>query len=388
MMSSDSQAMGRVGEVIIRTWQTAHKMKAQRGALPGDERARATTTSASSATSPSTRSTRRIAHGHRARGRLVEVGKLADLVLWKPAFFGVKPDLVLKGGIDRRGADGRPQRVDPDAAAGALPADVRRLRPRARASRRVTFVSQAALDARHRRRARPAASSCCAVREHPQRSASATWSMNDATAEDRGRSRDLRGPRRRRAADLRAGQGAADGAALLPVLRRCTMLHVATAPAAGRGLAPALRARGTVDAGLRRPLRRRRALRGGRSGSPSCWTWRRRRAARTATGCVAGGRRRDPGASPRRSRLVEVALHRRRSDLCALAWHLGNRHLPVEIVGRPPADPRTTMCSPHMLRGMGADRARGRRRRSSPKAAPMASTTAAAGTHHDEHDHH
>ena len=59
----------------------------------------------------------------------IEAGKLADLVLWSPAFFGVKPDLVIKGGIDRVRADGRSQRLDPDAAAGALPADVRRVRP-------------------------------------------------------------------------------------------------------------------------------------------------------------------------------------------------------------------------------------------------------------------
>ena len=67
MMSSDSQAMGRVGEVVIRTWQTAHKMKLQRGALPGDTRRRATTTRASSATSPSTRSTRRSPTASRTR---------------------------------------------------------------------------------------------------------------------------------------------------------------------------------------------------------------------------------------------------------------------------------------------------------------------------------
>ena len=90
--------MGRVGEVIIRTWQTAHKMKAQRGTLPGGRRA-ATTTSASSATSPSTRSTRRSPTASRTRSARSRSGKLADLVLWKPAFFGVKPELVLKGGM-------------------------------------------------------------------------------------------------------------------------------------------------------------------------------------------------------------------------------------------------------------------------------------------------
>ena len=127
MMSSDSQAMGRIGEVIIRTWQTAHKMKVQRGALPeevkGNDNVRAKRYVAKYTINPA------IAHGVAKHIGSVEKGKLADLVLWAPAFFGVKPELVIKGGIDRRRADGRSQCLDPDAAAGALPADVRRLRP-------------------------------------------------------------------------------------------------------------------------------------------------------------------------------------------------------------------------------------------------------------------
>jgi urease subunit alpha len=96
IIASDSQAMGRVGEVITRTFQTAHKMKVQRGALPGD-----------SARNDNTRLKRyiakvtinpAIAHGLDSQVGSVEVGKLADLVLWKPGFFGVKPELVLKGG--------------------------------------------------------------------------------------------------------------------------------------------------------------------------------------------------------------------------------------------------------------------------------------------------
>ena len=129
MMSSDSQAMGRVGEVIIRTWQTADKMKRQRGALAGDGRrndnARAKRYVAKYTINPA------IAHGVSKHIGSVEKGKLADLVLWTPAFFGVKPDLHHQGRRDRRGADGRPQRLDPDAAADPLPADVRRARPRA-----------------------------------------------------------------------------------------------------------------------------------------------------------------------------------------------------------------------------------------------------------------
>ena len=96
MMSSDSQAMGRVGEVIIRTWQTADKMKRQRGRLEGDgannDNFRAKRYIAKYTINPA------IAHGVSKHIGSVEKGKLADLVLWTPAFFGVKPDLVVKGG--------------------------------------------------------------------------------------------------------------------------------------------------------------------------------------------------------------------------------------------------------------------------------------------------
>jgi len=97
MMSSDSQAMGRVGEVIIRAWQTAHKMRCQRGRLPGEQ-----------GTADNLRIKRfiskytinpAISHGLAHLIGSVEVGKLADLVLWKPAFFGAKPEMVIKGGI-------------------------------------------------------------------------------------------------------------------------------------------------------------------------------------------------------------------------------------------------------------------------------------------------
>jgi urease subunit alpha len=96
MMSSDSQAMGRVGEVIIRTWQTADKMKRQRGALPEDgernDNFRAKRYIAKYTVNPA------LTHGLAEHVGSVEMGKLADLVLWSPAFFGVKPDLVLKAG--------------------------------------------------------------------------------------------------------------------------------------------------------------------------------------------------------------------------------------------------------------------------------------------------
>jgi urease subunit alpha len=105
MMSSDSQAMGRVGEVIIRTWQTADKMKRQRGALPGEsgnDNLRAKRYVAKYTINPA------IAHGVAKHIGSIEPGKLADLVLWTPAFFGVKPDLVIKGGAIAAAAMGDP----------------------------------------------------------------------------------------------------------------------------------------------------------------------------------------------------------------------------------------------------------------------------------------
>jgi urease subunit alpha len=98
MMSSDSQAMGRVGEVITRTWQTAHKMKVQRGPLPQDigsgaDNFRAKRYVAKYTINPA------IAHGISRHIGSVEIGKLADLVIWSPAFFGAKPDMVIKGGM-------------------------------------------------------------------------------------------------------------------------------------------------------------------------------------------------------------------------------------------------------------------------------------------------
>jgi urease subunit alpha len=97
MMSSDSQAMGRVGEVVCRTWQTAHKMRAERGRLGGErgdnDNQRIRRYIAKYTINPA------LAHGIAHDVGSIEVGKLADLVLWKPAFFGVKPELVLKGGF-------------------------------------------------------------------------------------------------------------------------------------------------------------------------------------------------------------------------------------------------------------------------------------------------
>ena len=144
IMSSDSQAMGRVGEVVLRSWQTAHKMKVQRGALPQDtarhDNARVKRYVAKYTINPA------IAHGISHEVGSIEVGKWADLVLWKPAFFGVKPALILKGGSIAMAAMGDPNASIP------TPQPVH-YRPmfasyggsRTRSS--LTFVSQAALAA-------------------------------------------------------------------------------------------------------------------------------------------------------------------------------------------------------------------------------------------------
>ena len=143
MMSSDSQAMGRVGEVIIRTWQTADKMKRQRGPLPeetGDnDNARAKRYIAKYTINPA------IAHGVSRHIGSIEPGKLADLVLWTPAFFGVKPDLIIKGGAIAAAAMGdpnasipTPQPVHYRSMFGAYGGAV--------ASTCLTFVSALALD--------------------------------------------------------------------------------------------------------------------------------------------------------------------------------------------------------------------------------------------------
>ncbi|HTP97089.1 MAG TPA: urease subunit alpha [Burkholderiales bacterium] len=144
MLSSDSQAMGRVGEVIIRTWQTAHKMKVQRGALAEDRKGhdnfRVKRYVAKYTINPA------IAHGISYAVGSVEPGKLADLVLWKPAFFGVKPALVLKSGMIAAAAMGDPNASIPTPQ----PVHYRNMfAAYGRAlSTSVTFISQAAMDNR------------------------------------------------------------------------------------------------------------------------------------------------------------------------------------------------------------------------------------------------
>jgi len=143
MIASDSQAMGRVGEVITRTWQTAHKMKVQFGSLEGDsersDNQRIKRYIAKYTINPA------ITHGIAHEVGSIEVGKLADLVLWKPAFFGAKPSLILKGGFiaaapmgDPNASIPTPQPVHYRPMFGAYGA--------ARENTSVTFVSQAAIE--------------------------------------------------------------------------------------------------------------------------------------------------------------------------------------------------------------------------------------------------
>jgi urease subunit alpha len=141
MMSSDSQAMGRVGEVIIRTWQTAHKMRVQRGFLKNDSKNdnhRVKRYIAKYTINPA------IAHGVSHLVGSVEAGKLADLVLWKPAFFGVKPSQVIKGGMIAAAAMGDPNASIPTPQ----PVHYRPMFGAFAKKSSVTFVSGAALKGR------------------------------------------------------------------------------------------------------------------------------------------------------------------------------------------------------------------------------------------------
>ena len=157
-----------------------------------------------------------IAHGVSKHIGSVEKGKLADLVLWSPAFFGVKPDCMIKGGSDRGRADGRSQCLDPDAAAGALPADVRRLRQGAhRLVAGVRLEGGAGGGLRNRLGVEK---QLVAVENTRGGISKKSMVHNGATPDIKVDPETYEVARGRRAADLRAGRGAADGAALFPVL--------------------------------------------------------------------------------------------------------------------------------------------------------------------------
>ena len=217
MMSSDSQAMGRIGEVITRTWQTAHKMKLQFGKLegpthPAADNFRALRYVAKYTICPAL--TNGIAHEVGS----IEGGKLADLVIWKPAFFGVKPETILKGGLiawANMGEHGRPERFDSHAAADDVapsiwgfrqgdPIHLPHLRQPGRARLRLARRPRFA-EAPGRRQRLP--------QRHQSRS-----SLQRRASEDHRRPRDLYRHRRRRGTPLRAPCRAAVGAAVFLVL--------------------------------------------------------------------------------------------------------------------------------------------------------------------------
>ena len=314
MMSSDSQAMGRVGEVIIRTWQTAHKMKLQRGALKGDpkahDNARVKRYIAKYTINPA------IAHGVSHVVGSIEEGKLADLVLWRPAFFGVKPSLILKGGMIAAAAMGdpnasipTPQPVHYRPMFGAFGKALRTS---------VTFVSQASLKSPALLRLglqRPL-EAVKNTREHRQEGHGA----QSLAAEDRGGPRNLRGARRRRAARVRAGQGAAHGAEVFSVL----MIEIKARLKVARG-AYKVEVKGQLKLPFdaRQKSRLKTKLVSGEEVGLMLPRGEILRGGDLVT--ASDGRVIEVVAEP------EKLLHIESESLARIAYHLGNRHVPVQV---------------------------------------------------------
>ena len=214
MISSDSQAMGRIGEVIIRTWQTAHKMKVQFGPLTADtarnDNYRAKRYVAKYTICPA------ITHGIAQHVGSIEPGKWADVVLWKPAFFGVKPEMVLKGGLIAYAQMG-------DANASIPTPQPVFSRPMFASFGRALTLSQPDVRVAGGRRweggrALRAAAAGGGRGEVPQDRQEGPAAQRLRLPEIRGRSRHVSRVGGRRVADVRAGEGAADGAAVFPVL--------------------------------------------------------------------------------------------------------------------------------------------------------------------------
>ena len=310
--SSTARRWGASARSITRTWQTADKMRRQRGRLAGGARRQRQPPHPALRREVHDQPRDRARHGA-TRSARSRSGKLADLVLWRPAFFGAKPELVLKGGLHRLGADGRPERLDPDAAAGPHAADVRRARPRGRRDERRVRLARRARGGRGRTRY-GLAKRLVAVRGCRRPRQEGHEAQRRAAA-DRGRSGDVRGARRRRAPALRAGRATPARAAVLPVLMTAPGSPFSSPtprspPAASRTPAGSRRRvqlgrcrgaagldrvrRGGALAGrlARAPVRRRRAARR-RSGSPSSTpaaTPPRRDTSRTARAARRGGR--------------------------------------------------------------------------------------------------
>jgi len=204
MMASDSQAMGRIGEVICRTWQTADKMKRQRGRLyeTGDnDNVRAKRYISKYTINPA------IAHGIAGTVGSVEVGKMADLVLWKPAFFGVKPEVIVKGGFIAGAAMG-------DGNASIPTPQPYVYRPMFGHYGQALDSTSVRRGVHRARRVAPPTQSCQRL-SHTRQEGS---QVERRDTEDRGQPRDLRSARRRGAADLRPCRDPSTGAALLSLL--------------------------------------------------------------------------------------------------------------------------------------------------------------------------
>ena len=323
MISSDSQAMGRVGEVAIRTWQTAHKMKQQRGSLPDDlkrgdgraDNARIKRYVAKYTINPA------IAQGLSHEVGSVEPGKLADLVLWSPMFFGVKPDLVLKAGTivcapmgDPNASIPTPQPVHYRPMFGQFGA--------ALAASCITFVSQAALDdgIGHRLHLTRRLS---AVRDTRGQIGKRSMVHNDATPliEVDPETYEVRADGR--AADLRTRDRAADGAALLPVLMRASQVLPAGTWDAAHALDRVL-----IDFDRRH---RRRIVLPTEAGASILVDLPQAARLRDGDGLLldAGG---VVLVQARPEPLLDIHAHDA-AALVRIAWHLGNRHLPVQLLG-------------------------------------------------------
>ena len=190
MLGSDSQGMGRIGEVICRTWQLASQDEGSARAAAGREDTSAATTSASSATSRNTRSTPRAPSASTPSSARSKPGKIADIVLWRPGFFGIKPEIVVKGGFIAWGAMG-------DSAASLMTCEPLRMRPQwgafGRAKQALSRLLRQSARHRggHRRLARARQDAAAGHGAHAS-STSSDMLHNDACPDDQGQSADVR----------------------------------------------------------------------------------------------------------------------------------------------------------------------------------------------------
>ena len=329
--------MGRVGEVITRTWQTAHKMKVQRGALPEDDGARNDNFRAKRYVAKYTINPA-ITHGVAHHVGSIEVGKLADLVLWKPAFFGAKPSLIMKGGMIAAAPMGDPNASIPTPQ----PVHYRPMFGSFGRARRAHVVHvRLGGSACGQRRPAVRAREGDRARSATRAGAQSRHEAEQLHADDRGRSRNLSSARRRHAADVRAGERPAARAALLLVLSVRELIDDGTDCGSSRSTCPrAGSATGAASPAQLRPRSRRLVL-------PFEQRQKARQRARIATGIEVGiqlprgtvlrggdrlraadGTMIEIVAAPER---VSTVWSRDLRRLARVAYHLGNRHVALEI---------------------------------------------------------